>query len=64
MSPEYQTILTIVCMLGAWFWGKSEGRIEGISMTVDLFVDNDMLKPGVKIDGVSIEDIKKEEDDE
>ena len=64
MSPEYQTILTLVCMLVAWFWGKSEGRIEGISMTVDLFVDNDMLKPGVKINGVSLEDIKKEEDDE
>jgi hypothetical protein len=30
MSPEYQTLLTLACMGGTYFWAHHYGRLAGI----------------------------------
>ena len=48
MTPIEQTILTVVCMIGAWFWGmrqgKEQGIIEGIGQAVDHLYEKGMIE--------------------
>lgn len=37
MSPTYQTILTLVCMGGAYYWGFKEGKLKGIESAMVYF---------------------------
>ena len=37
MSPEYQTLLTLVLMIVAFYLGKHFGRIEGIEASIIWF---------------------------
>jgi|TARA_B110000908_G_scaffold71200_1_gene85932 hypothetical protein len=38
MSPEYQTLLTLACMGGTYFWAHHHGRLAGIRDTL-LFLE-------------------------
>jgi|TARA_B110000285_G_scaffold99566_1_gene113406 hypothetical protein len=38
MSPEYQTLLTLACMGGTYFWAHHYGRLAGIRDTL-LFLE-------------------------
>ena len=58
MTPIGQTLLTMGCMLLAFWWGYREGKQKGIETAVIFFEDNDMFKDGV----IEYED--EEEDDE
>lgn len=40
MDPIYQTILTLVCMLGAFFWGQHRGVIIGSEVTWNLIIES------------------------
>ena len=40
MTPIEQAILTLVCMLGAWFWGLRQGREQGIVQGIGEAVDH------------------------
>ena len=47
MTPIEQTVLTVVCMLLAFWWGYREGKLKGIETAVIYFEDNNMFKDGV-----------------
>lgn len=49
MTPLEQTLLTIVCMFGAWWWGLEEGKLRGIEIAVTFMVDQDLLKDNVQV---------------
>ena len=48
MTSIEQTLLTLVCMTGAWFWGmrqgKEQGIIEGIGQAVDHLYQKGMIE--------------------
>jgi len=39
MDPYWQTIVTVVCMLAAFFWGKSNGFKLGAVYALDLIME-------------------------
>lgn len=51
MTPEWQTVMTLALMGGAWVWGIREGRIkghgegmlEGIGTTIDTLHQMGMI---------------------
>ena len=71
MTPIEQAILTLVCMLGAWFWGLRQGReqgiVQGIGEAVDHLYQNGLIELDgedwtyLEIGGTNIR-IKKEEE--
>lgn len=50
MTPTEQTLLTLLCMLFAFWWGWREGNMRGVTNTVNFFHDNGMLKDEYVID--------------
>lgn len=39
MDPISQTILTLVCMIGAFFWGLKQGTVKGAQATWEIVID-------------------------
>ena len=58
MSPEYQTLLTLACMGGTYFWAHHYGRLAGIRDTL-LFLE----KNGDLTIEEEIIEIEEEEDE-
>jgi hypothetical protein len=59
MTPFDQTLLTLACMIGAWYWGWNNGTQNGIEIAITYMQDKGLLK-----DGVQIEFVDEDEDDE
>ena len=51
MTPIEQAILTLVCMLGAWFWGLRQGREQGIVQGIGEAVDHLYQNGLIELDG-------------
>jgi hypothetical protein len=58
MSPEYQTLLTLACMGGTYFWAHHYGRLAGIRDTLLFLEQNGDLTIEEEI--IDIEDDKDE----
>tara|TARA_R110000803_G_scaffold18220_2_gene48833 strand:+ start:3819 stop:3995 length:177 start_codon:yes stop_codon:yes gene_type:complete len=58
MSPEYQTLLTLACMGGTYFWAHHHGRLAGIRDTLLFLEKNGDLTIEEEI--IDIEDDKDE----
>jgi len=58
MSPEYQTLLTLACMGGTYFWAHHYGRLAGIRDTLLFLEKNGDLTIEEEI--IEIEDDKDE----
>tara|TARA_B110000977_G_scaffold91653_1_gene121573 strand:+ start:4050 stop:4226 length:177 start_codon:yes stop_codon:yes gene_type:complete len=58
MSPEYQTLLTLACMGGTYFWAHHYGRLAGIRDTLLFLEKNGDLTIEEEI--IDIEDDKDE----
>lgn len=52
MTPIEQTLLTVLCMLGAWYWGLTQGTQRGIEIAVTFMQDQGLLKDNVIVDFV------------
>lgn len=52
MTPLEQTLLTVVCMVGAWWWGREDGKQRGIEIAVTFMQDQGFLKDNIKIEFV------------
>jgi len=37
MSPEYQTLITLALMIGAYYLGNHLGKLRGIELTIIWF---------------------------
>lgn len=46
MSPVWQTIFTLFCMVVSWYWGYGKGKISGITRTIKFFKEKDLFKEG------------------
>lgn len=39
MIPEYQTLITIVCMIGAYLFGRHRGVDVGIRIVIEILLE-------------------------
>jgi hypothetical protein len=39
MDPIYQTLLTMGCMLGSFYWGLKQGAIKGSQHTWEIVIE-------------------------
>lgn len=55
MSPEYQTLLTLALMIGAYYLGNHFGKLKGIELAIIWFEDQGMT--------LKFEDEEEDEDE-
>ena len=61
MTPVTQTLITLICMVGAYIWGTKRGFNDGILATAQVLVERKILK---EEDLHKLFNIEQESDDE
>ena len=59
MTPIGQTLLTLLCMICAWYWGYTQGKQMGVVNAIQYFKKKKYFRDGIDI----LEDFEEEEDE-
>ena len=49
MTVIEHSLLTLGLMFLSWVWGRRQGRVLGITVAVDFFIDNKFIKDEIDI---------------